>query len=161
MPILRKLKGVLDQAKTSYEAYNHPKAITAQEIAATQYLSGKEMAKVVIMKIDGSFAMAVLPANRLVNFEKIKGELRAREASLADEDEFSSLFPECEIGAMPPFGNLFGLPVYADPSLEKHEHIFFNAGTHLQTVRMSYRDFNKLVRPEVFDLTYEAKKKAA
>ncbi|MFQ5541326.1 MAG: aminoacyl-tRNA deacylase [Candidatus Binatia bacterium] len=161
MPILRKLKGVLDQAKISYEVYNHPKAITAQEIAAIQHISGKEMAKVVIMKVDGSFTMAVLPANRLINFEKIKTALRAGEVFLATEGEFSSLFPECEIGAMPPFGNLFGLPVYVDPSLEKHEHIFFNAGTHLQTVRMSYRDFNKLVQPEVVGLTDEAKKRAA
>jgi Ala-tRNA(Pro) deacylase len=161
MPILRKLKGVLDQAKISYEVYNHPKAITAQEIAATQHISGKEMAKVVILKIDGSFKMAVLPASRLINFEKIKTALRAGEVSLATEGEFSSLFPECEIGAMPPFGNLFGLPVYVDPSLEKYEHIFFNAGTHLQTVRMSYRDFYKLVQPEVVGLTEETKKRAA
>ncbi len=161
MPILRKLKVALDQAKISYEVYNHPKAITAQEIAATQHFSGKEMAKVVIIKIGGSFAMAVLPANRLVNFEKIKGELQTREASLATEEEFASLFPECETGAMPPFGNLFGLPVYADPSLEKHEHIFFNAGSHLQTVSMRYNDFKNLVQPEVFALTYVTKKKAA
>jgi Ala-tRNA(Pro) deacylase len=161
MPILRKLKEILDQAKISYEVYNHPKAITAQEIAATQHISGKGMAKVVIIKVDGSFAMAVLPAHRLVNFEKIKSRLGAKDVSLATEGEFSSLFPECEIGAMPPFGNLFGLPVYVDPVLEGHEDIFFNAGSHLQTVSMRYRDFQKLVQPEVVTLTNEGKKRAA
>lgn len=161
MPILRKLREFLDQEKISYEVYNHPQKFTAQEIAATQHISGKEMAKVVILKVNGSLLMAVLPACRLVNFEKIKAELRAREVSLATEDEFSSLFPGCEIGAMPPFGNLFGLPVVVDPALEKHEDIFFNAGTHLQTVRLKYKDFKKLVQPQVVTVTDNGKKDAA
>lgn len=161
MPILRKLKETLDQAKIPYEVYNHPSAFTAQEIAASQHISGREMAKVVILKIDGSLVMAVVPASRLVSLEMVKASLACREAALATEDEFSSRFPECEIGAMPPFGNLFGLPVYVDPALEKDETIFFNAGNHQQTVRLKYKDFKELVKPQVVPLTAEKKKRAA
>ena len=161
MPILRKLKEVLDRAKISYEVYNHPQAFTAQEIAASQHVSGREMAKVVILKLDGSFAMGVLPANKMVSFERARFALRVKEVSLATEDEFARLFPECEIGAMPPFGELFGLPVYVDPALEKDETIVFNAGNHQQTVKMRYADFKKIVRPQVVALTREEKRKAA
>ena len=161
MPMLRKLKEVLDQANISYEVRNHPLAYTAQETAATQHMSGREMAKVVIVKVDGSFVMAVVPAGRLVNLRKVRTELKAEQASLATEDEFESLFPECEVGAMPPFGNLFGLPVYVDPSLEEDETIFFNAGNHVQTVKMKYKDFKELVRPSVMPLTEDRKKRAA
>ena len=119
------------------------------------------MAKVVILKVNGSFVMVVLPSNRMVSFEKVKVGLRVREASLATEEQFAVLFPECEIGAMPPFGNLFGLPVYVDPALEKYESIFFNAGNHLQTVRLKYRDFKTLVKPETVTLTEARTKKAA
>jgi Ala-tRNA(Pro) deacylase len=161
MPILGKLREVLDQAKISYEVYNHPLAFTAQEIAATQHMSGREMAKVVILKVDGSFVMAVVPAGRLVNLRKVRLGLGVQNVSLATEDDFAALFPECEIGAMPPFGNLFGLPVYVDSSLEEDETIFFNAGNHVQTVRMKYRDFKELVRPLVIPLTEETKKRAA
>ena len=161
MPILRKLKEVLDQAKISYEVYNHPQAYTAQEIAATQHIPGREMAKVVILKVDGFFVMAVVPASRLVSLKRVKAGLGVQEVSLATEEEFASLFPGCEIGAMPPFGNLFGLRVYVDPALEDDEAIFFNAGNHLQTVRLSYRDFKSLAKPEVVPLTDEERKRAA
>lgn len=161
MPILRRLKEVLDQARISYEVYNHPQVFTAQETAATQHMSGREMAKVVILKVDGSFVMAVVPASRFVNLRKVRLGLGVMDVSLATEDEFDALFPECEIGAMPPFGNLFGLPVYVDPALEKDETIFFNAGNHVQTVRMKYRDFKELVRPLIIPLTEEGTKRAA
>ena len=161
MPMLRKLKEVLDQANISYEVYSHSLAYTAQEIAATQHISGKNMAKVVILKIDGSLAMAVVPASRLVSLPLMKTALGCKEVRLATEDEFASRFPECEIGAMPPFGNLFGLPVYVDPLLEKDETIFFNAGNHHQTVKLRYRDFKALVKPQVVPLTAEKHKWAA
>lgn len=160
MPILKKLKETLDQAKISYEVYNHPLAYTAQEIAAAQHMPGREMAKVVVLKIDGSFIMAVLPANRMVNFKTVRKSTGGSEVSLATEEDFTTLFPECEIGAMPPFGNLFGLPVFVDPALEADEYIFFNAGNHAQTVRMKYRDFKELVKPQVAHLTEERKKAA-
>lgn len=161
MPILRKLKEILDGAKIAYEVYNHPSAFTAQEIAASQHIPGREMAKVVILRVDGSLVMAVVPGSRLVSFETAKVALGCREITLATEEEFASRFPECEIGAMPPFGNLFGLAVYVDPALEQDESIFFNAGNHQQTVKLRYADFKELVKPRVLPLTAEKRKRAA
>jgi Ala-tRNA(Pro) deacylase len=97
----------------------------------------------------------------MVDFELAKAGLGATDVSLATEEQFATLFPECEIGAMPPFGNLFGLPVFVDPALERYESIFFNAGNHLQTVRLKYRDFKTLVKPETVTLTEARRKKAA
>lgn len=161
MPILTKLKDVLDQAKISYEIYNHPAAYTAQETAQCQHVSGKEMAKVVILKTGESFVMAVVPANKMVSLRKVRDLLGLKEVTVAGEDEFVSIFPGCEIGAMPPFGSLFGLPVYVDPALEKQEEIFFNAGNHQQTVRLRYTDFKKLVGPIIVPLTESRKQRAA
>ena len=161
MPILGKLKEFLDSRKISYEIYNHPLAFTAQETAATQHVPGRELAKVVILKVDGAFVIAVLPASRLVSFGRVRAGLEAEEVALASEAEFASLFPGCEIGAMPPFGNLFGLPVYVDPELEKDEVIFFNAGNHQQTVRLGYKDFKELVKPVVLSLIAEEKRRKA
>jgi Ala-tRNA(Pro) deacylase len=161
MPILRKLKTLLDEAKVSYEVYNHPLAYTAQEIAAQQHFSGKEMAKVVILEVDHKLIMGVIPASRKINLITTKTSLSAKEVRLATEDTFISRFPECEIGAMPPFGNLFGVPVVVDPALEKDEYIYFNAGNHVQTVRLKYRDFVKLVSPQVARLVEEHKRDAA
>ena len=161
MPVLRRLKEVLDRAKISYEVYNHPRAFTAQEIAATQHITGRAMAKVVILNVDGSLVMAVLPSNRLVDLELAKAGLAATNVSLATEEQFATIFPECELGAMPPFGNLFGLPVIVDPALERYESIFFNAGNHLQTVRLKYRDFKLLVKPDMITMTEGRRKKAA
>lgn len=159
--MVRKLKEVLDQAKIPYEVYNHPRAFTTQEIAATQHITGRAMAKVVILKVDGSFVMVVLPSNRMVSFAHVKTGLGAKKVALTTEEQFAALFPECEIGAMPPFGNLFGLPVYLDPALERYDSIYFNAGNHLQTVKMKYEDFKRLVKPEIVTLTEGKKKKAA
>ena len=161
MLVLRRLKEVLDRAKISYEVYNHPRAFTAQEIAAAQHITGRTMAKVVILNVDGSFVMAVLPSNRMVDLELAKAGLGATDVSLATEKQFATLFPECEIGAMPPFGNLFGVPVIVDPALERYESIFFNAGNHQHTVRLKYRDFKSLVKPETVTLTEARRKKAS
>jgi len=161
MPILRKLKEALDQAKISYEVYNHALAYTAQEIAAKQHVSGKEIAKVVMLDVDGALVMGVIPASRKINLGLVKASLGAKTARLATEDEFMARFPDCEIGAMPPFGNLFGLKVYVDPALEQDENIYFNAGNHVQTVRLKYADFARLVEPQVVRLVEERIKKAA
>ncbi len=160
MPIMKKLRELFDEEKVSYEVYNHPLAYTAQEIAATQHFSGDAMAKVVMLKVDGALAMAVLMGSDKVSLATVREGLNAREVQLATEDEFVSRFPNCEIGAMPPFGNLFGIPVYADPALEKDEHIYFNAGNHVQTVRLRYKDYERLVHPRVVRMT-AAKRKAA
>lgn len=161
MPVLRKLKEMLDEHKLSYEVFNHALAYTAQEIAARQHCSGNEMAKVVMLKVDDALVMGVIPASRKINLGMAVKNLNARTARLATEDEFIAHFPGCEIGAMPPFGNLFGVPVFVDPALEKDEYIYFNAGNHVQTVRMQYKDFARLVKPTIARLVEETTKKAA
>jgi len=161
MSIIRKLKELLDEAKVPYEVYNHPLAYTAQEIAARQHFSAKEMAKVVMLKVDDALVMGVVSGNQKVDLSAVRASLGAMMARLATEDEFTSRFPDCEIGAMPPFGNLFGLPVYVDPALEKDEWIYFNAGNHVQTVHLRYKDFAGLVKPKVVRLAEEKKRKAA
>ncbi len=114
-----------------------------------------------MLNADGCFLMAVVPANRTVNLKKVEAALDASRVSVAFEDEFAALFPSCEVGAMPPFGNLFGLPVYVDASLETQGDIFFNAGNHRQTVRLDYADFKKLANPIVVDWTEARYRKAA
>jgi len=161
MPILKRLKELLDGAGVPYEVYNHPLAYTAQEIAARQHFSGKEMAKVVMLEVDGRLIMGVIPGSRRINLNTAKASLGAKQVRLATEDEFISRFPECEIGAMPPFGNLFELSVIVDPALEKDEYIYFNAGNHVQTVRIKYSDFAQLVKPQIARLIEERKRTAA
>lgn len=158
MPILKKLKAVLDEAKVSYEVYTHPLAYTAQEIAEKQHVSGKELAKVVMIEADDKLIMGVLPGSLKVHVNTTRLNLGASTVRLATEEEFTARFPECEIGAMPPFGNLFGLKVVVDPALEKDEYIYFNAGNHTQTVRMKYKDFAALVKPQVVQLSKENNK---
>ncbi len=161
MPIMKKLKELFDQAKISYEVYNHPLAYTAQEIAEKQHFSGDQMAKVVMLNADGDLVMAVVTGSEKVHLPTVRANLGADEVRLAKEDEFISRFPGCEIGAMPPFGNLFGVPVYVDPAVAKDESIYFNAGNHVQAVRLLYKDFAKLVKPRVVRLVEGKKKKAA
>lgn len=161
MPILKRLKEVLDQAKLPYEVYNHALAYTAQEIAATQHFSGNEMAKVVMLEVDDELVMAVIAGNHKISTETARVSLGAGRVRLATEAEFSLRFPECEVGAMPPFGNLFGLKVFVDPALTRDEYIYFNAGNHVQTVRLKYKDFAALVNPRIVKLVAEHKKKAA
>ena len=161
MPILRRLKELFDDAKVSYEVYNHPLAYTAQEIAARQHFSGKEMAKVVMLEVDDRLMMGVIPGSQKINLNTVKASLGAKQVRLATEDEFISRFPECEVGAMPPFGHLFGVPVLVDPALEKDDVIYFNAGNHVQTVRLSYKDFARLVKPQIASLVGRGKREAA
>lgn len=161
MVVLRKLKTLLDEAKVAYEVLTHPLAYTAQEIAATQHVPGKEMAKVVMLEVDGTLVMAVIPANFKIHIDTARASLGAVSVRLATEDEFTSRFPECEIGAEPPFGNLFGIKTVVDPTLEKDEYIYFNAGNHAQTVRMNYRDFVVLAKPQVAALIGEREERAA
>jgi len=161
MPILKKLKEALDEAKITYEVYNHALAYTAQEIAAKQHFPGKEMAKVVMLDVDGTLVMAVIPGTQKISLDIVRVRLGANKARLATEEEFIARFPNCEIGAMPPFGNLFGLKVYVDPALEQDENIYFNAGNHVQTVRLKYADYACLVKPQVVRLVEERNKKAA
>jgi Ala-tRNA(Pro) deacylase len=117
-------------------------------VAAAQHVSGKEVAKTIVLEGDGRFFLVVLPAAMKIDLEALRTELPYHRVRLANEGEFASLFPDSELGAMPPFGNLHGLPVYVEKSLAADEEIVFNAGTHVETIRMKYRDFERLVQPE-------------
>ena len=161
MPIVKRLKELFDVGKIPYEVYNHPLAYTAQEIAQRQHVSGNLMAKVVMLRVDDKLVMAVVTGSQKIHLPTVRASLGAYEARLATEDEFILRFPDCEIGAMPPFGNLFGVPVFVDPAVASDKTIYFNAGNHVQTVRIRYKDFEKLVRPRVVRLTEEKKKAAA
>jgi len=149
MPILKKLREFLDSTRVPYEVIDHRQAFTAQEVAEAEHIPGQQLAKVVIMRSGGDFLMVVLPGPYHVDIARAKAVLGKPDLVLATEEEFSGLFPQCEPGAMPPFGNLFNLPVYVDRSLTGDEDINFNAGNHTQTVRLRYADFARLVKPEV------------
>jgi Ala-tRNA(Pro) deacylase len=149
MPIHR-LKEYLDTSKVPYEVLTHPKAYTSQGVAAALHVRGREFAKCVIVKTDaGKLAMMVIPGPRHVDLDAAREVLGARDVELAREEEFAAKFPECELGAEPPFGNLYDMPVYVDESLRKDPEIVFNAGTHVETIRMKYADYEKLVHPVV------------
>ncbi|HPX56001.1 MAG TPA: YbaK/EbsC family protein [Syntrophales bacterium] len=144
---LRKLREFLDNQGIKYVTIRHSTAYTAQEIAESAHLPGKEMAKTVMVKIDGKMAMIVLPATRHVDFDLLKAVVSSKNVVLADESEFKDRFPDCEIGAMPPFGNLYDMDVYVEKSLADDEYICFNAGSHTELFRLAYRDYERLVNP--------------
>ncbi len=152
MPVL-KLRNYLDDNNVEYITISHSPAYTAQRIAELTNTPGKELAKTVIVKMDDKFAMAVLPASHRVDLDHLKSAVGASEVVLASESEFKSLFPDCELGAMPPFGNLYNMGVFVSEQLTDDEDIAFNAGSHTELVRMSYQDFANLVTPQVVSLT--------
>lgn len=144
-----KLKEFLNNEKVKFVTITHSVAYTAQEIAWITHTPGKELAKTVMVKLDDTLAMAVLPASFHVDLARLKAIAGASSAAVATEREFRSQFPDCETGAMPPFGNLYGMTVYADQSLAAGKEIAFNAGTHRELIRISYADFTRLVTPVV------------
>ena len=144
----QKLKDFLDRHNIKYVTISHSLAYTAQEIAASAHIAGKELAKTVMVKIDDTLAMAVLPASYKVSFDLLKEVAGARKIELANEQEFKDMFPESEVGAMPPFGNLYGVEVFVDDSLSQDEEIAFNAGSHQELIKLAYRDFERLVKPK-------------
>jgi len=146
---LQKLKEFLDYHDVKYVSIKHSHAYTAQEIAESVHVPGKELAKTVMIKINDKMAMAVLPATERVDFDLLKGVAGTDNVRLAGEDEFKNLFPECEPGAMPPFGNLYGMDVYAERSLSRDKEIAFNAGSHTEVFRMKYKDYERLVNPKL------------
>lgn len=146
---IKALKDYLDNQHVKYTCINHSPAFTAQEIAAAAHISGKQLAKTVIVKMGKQFAMVVLPANEHVNFTSLKDLVKGVQIDLAKESEFKAKFPECEVGAAPPFGNLFGMPVFVSSHLSDHDQIIFNSGSHSELMKLAYRDFERLVHPEV------------
>lgn len=143
------LKKYLDQQKVKYVTVNHSPAYTAQEVAASAHVPGKDFAKTVVVKIDGNLAMVVQPAHEKVNFDAVKKASASKEVELATESEFKNRFPGCEVGAMPPFGPLYEMDVFITSGMTQEKEISFNAGSHSELIRMSYADFERLVNPKV------------
>lgn len=154
MPI-RRLKEFLNSHHIKYVTITHSPAYTAQEIAASAHVSGKELAKTVICNIDGELAMAVLRASDRIDLDLLRGAAGASKVELATEQAFQDRFPECDAGAMPPFGNLYEMEVFVEESLTKDERIAFNAGSHTELVKLAYEDFAKLVTPKVANFARE------
>jgi Ala-tRNA(Pro) deacylase len=150
---LTKLREFLDSHNIRYMVISHSNAYTAQGIAALVHVSGKKLAKTVIVNIDGVLAMAVVPASFHVDLDLLRSTTGAKSIEIATEQEFKGAFPDCETGAMPPFGNLYDMAVYVDASLAGHEEITFNAGTHRELVRMQWADMARLVNPQITNLT--------
>lgn len=149
--IPKRLETILHERHIGFKTLLHPEAFTAQEVAAAMHVKGKELAKSVMVKTDGQVVMTVLPASSRVDFDRLKEALGGRDVTLAKEEDFSALFPDCETGAEPPFGNLYSVDTVVDSSLARDEIIYFNAGTHYEAVEMRYRDFEEIVRPTVAD----------
>lgn len=149
MAISRTLKEYLDREHVRYDILPHREAYRAVVLAEVLQTPVREMVKVVILKVDDWFVMTVLPAGWLVDLHRLRNVFMTNHVRLATEQEFKDLFPDCELGAMPPFGPLYGLPVYVDRSLTEDEYIVFEAGTHSEAIRMRYWDFAALVFPVV------------
>jgi Ala-tRNA(Pro) deacylase len=150
---LQKLEKYLQEHHVPYSTVAHRPAYTAQEIAAAAHVPGHELAKSVMVKLDDHLVMVVLSANERVNLALLRKATGAQDAALASEQEFRDRFPECEVGAMPPFGNLFGFDVIVSESLTADEEIAFNAGSHSELMRMRFEDYERLVHPRVARLT--------
>lgn len=151
-----RLEAYLRDNRVPFQVQHHPLAYTAQEVAASEHIAGRLLAKVVIVFADGKTVMLVLPAPSRVDRARAAAVLGASEVRLAKEREFAATFPDCEPGAMPPFGNLYNLPVYVDRALTEDETIYFQAGTHTDTMSLKYADFARLVNPTVAEFAYHS-----
>jgi Ala-tRNA(Pro) deacylase len=151
MEIPKKLIDCLNQNNVQYEILHHPEAVTAQRIAQAEHVKGRHQAKVVMIKSGDQHLMLVLSADHHIDLEKVE-KITGKPVSLDKENDFKSLFPDSAIGAMPPFGNLYGLPIFVDKHLAEQDYIVFEAGTHTDAIRLSYRDYEKIVKPKVEDL---------
>jgi Ala-tRNA(Pro) deacylase len=153
MAITQNVAGLLKSSGVAYEILKHPQAFTAQEVAAAVHVTGKEIAKTIVVNADGKFVMAVIPAPHKVSLKSLKELLGAKEVRLATETELTQLFPDCEIGAMPPFGNLYNMPVCISTALKDRKEVIFNACTHTEVIKISYADFEQLVQPRVGEIS--------
>jgi Ala-tRNA(Pro) deacylase len=151
---LKRLQEFLDNHGVKYVTIRHSPAYTAQEIAQSAHIRGQYLAKTVMVKIDGKMAMAVLPASQKVDLELLRQAAGAKKVELAREAEFQERFPGCEAGAMPPFGNLYGMDVYVADALTADKQIAFNAGSHTELIKTAYEEFERLVQPKVTKISY-------
>lgn len=156
MPV-QKLKEFLDSHNVKYVTISHSRVFTAQETATSAHIPGKELAKTVMVKMNGKMAMAILPASSKIDFDLLEKATGSGKVEIASEKEFKDMFPECEVGAMPPFGNLYGMDVFVAESLTEDEEIAFNAGSHRELVKMAYKDFERLVKPKIVKFSVEIK----
>src|SRR5712664_2382754 len=150
MVIPTRLIDFLDESKVRYEILHHPEAFTSHELAAIEHVKGKDRAKVVMVKSGGELFMAVLPTDHRIDLEKLAA-ITGRPTSVAEEADFKELFPDCEIGTMPPFGHLYGVATYLDQSLTGIDRIVFEAGTHSDAIKMEYADYERLAKPTLAD----------
>lgn len=148
------IESILDRSNIHYGIIGHPTAYTAQKTAQSAHIHGKELLKTVVIKLDDKLAMAVVPAPALVDLKRVAHLVGAHRADLASESEFSHLFPDSERGAMPPFGNLYDMPVYLDKSLENNEVVTFNGGSHSKLIQMRYQDFKNFVHPIIESIIF-------
>jgi Ala-tRNA(Pro) deacylase len=149
-----RLHNFLDDAHAPYTALEHPRTVTAQETANVTHIGNRHFAKTVMLKVDGTLAMMVMPAAYRVDLTRLSRALGGPVVELADETEFRNAFADCEVGAMPPFGHLYGMPVYVDSRLADEPEIAFNAGSHTDVVRMPYAEFERLAQPELLWLAH-------
>jgi len=152
MPV-QKLKKFLDDHNIKYVSIKHSLAYTAQEVAASTHIRGKKIAKTVMIKVDGKMAMAVLPASLRIDLDMLKKATDGKKVEIAGEQEFQDLFPDCAVGAMPPFGNLYDMEVFVDSSLKEENDIAFNAGSHTELIQLAYKDFERLARAKIAKIT--------
>ena len=152
MSVSTRLKELLDANDVAYEPHTHAAAYSAMRTAQAMHVPGGELAKTVIVNADGLLRMAVLPSDSMLNLHHLQWVTRSENIRLATESEFKDAFPTCELGAIPPFGTIFGLPVFCDTRLEHNDFIEFNAGSHTETIRMSFKDFKRLAKPTMIDL---------
>jgi Ala-tRNA(Pro) deacylase len=154
--VCKRLQEYLDTHSVRYQLITHPEAFTSQEVAAASHISGRDIAKVVLVKRGGQLAMVVLPAACKVGVDRLARLIGSPQVALAREEDFEGLFTDCDTGAMPPFGNLYGLEVYVDDELASREHLIFQAGNHRELVSIPYRDYERLVQPKVTELCSHA-----
>jgi Ala-tRNA(Pro) deacylase len=149
MQCKERLEQYLRDNDVPFETMTHTQAYTMPEVAAALHVPGKQVAKVVVVKADGKTVMLVIPASHRLSFAQVRAVLEAKKVSLAKEEEFADLFPDCAVGAMPPFGNLYDVPVYVDQALTEEANIVFRVGTHRHTMKVAYADFARLAQPAV------------
>ena len=150
MAIPSRITDFLKQNSVSYEVMRHAAAFTAQELAAAEHVKGRNHAKVVVVENDQGRLLAVLPADHRVNLDRL-AKATGRPCALVEESEFNRLFPDCELGTMPPLGTLYNLPTWVDRTLTADDYIVFEAGTHTDAIKIRYEDFERVARPKVGD----------
>ena len=155
MPLSERLRSFLDSHHAEFTLTTHPKAYTAREVAAAEHLPAREVAKTVVIFGDGGYHMVVVPASKLVDLHEVRPVLGLTQARLATEGELGTLFPDCELGAMPPIGPIYGFPVFLDAALAGQETIAFNAGTHRDVVHMTMAEFRRLAEPQIVAISRE------